>query len=76
MAQYSVREAKTQLSKLISEAIAGGDVVVARRKIPAVRLVPVIRCGKRSFGALKGKLVIDACFDGPLPEDELAGWSP
>jgi prevent-host-death family protein len=76
MAQFSVREAKTQLSKLIAEAMGGGDVVIARGKIPAVRLVPVIPYGKRSFGELKGKLAIDACFEDPLPEDELAGWSP
>lgn len=76
MAQFSVHEAKTNLSKLIAAALAGGDVVIARGKVPAVRLVPVVPLGKRKFGALKGKIAIDARFDEPLPEDELGGWNP
>ena len=76
MSQFSVHEAKTNLSKLIAAALAGGDVVIARGKVPAVRLVPVVPLGKRKFGALKGKIAIDARFDEPLPEDELGGWNP
>lgn len=76
MSQFSVHEAKTNLSKLIATALAGGDVVIARDKIPAVRLVPVVPLGKRKFGALKGKIAIDARFDEPLPDDELGGWNP
>ena len=52
--------AKTNLSKLIATALDGGEVVIAR--------------GKRRFGALKGRIAIDARFDAPLPEDELGGW--
>lgn len=76
MAQFSVHDAKTNLSKLIAEAIAGGDVVIARGNVPAVRLVPVAPLGKRRFGALKGRIAIDERFDEPLPEDELSGWNP
>ncbi len=76
MAQFSVHDAKTNLSKLIAEALAGGEVVIARGSVPAVRLVPVAPRGRRRFGALKGKIAIDARFDEPLPEDELGGWQP
>lgn len=76
MSQFSVHEAKTNLSKLIAAALAGGDVVIARGKVPAVRLVPVVPLGKRRFGALKGMIAIDARFDEPLPDDELGGWNP
>ena len=31
--------------------------------------------GKRRFGALKGKISIDARFDEPLPDDELGEWN-
>mgnify|MGYP001557371700 CR=1 FL=1 len=75
MAQLSVHDAKTNLSKLIADALEGGDVVIARGNVPVVRLVPVVPRGKRQFGALKGKIAIDTRFDEPLPEDELGGWS-
>jgi prevent-host-death family protein len=74
MAQFSVHDAKTNLSKLIAAALAGGEVVIARGNVPAVRLVPVAPCGKRKFGAFKGKIAMDAAFDEPLPDDELEGW--
>lgn len=75
MAQFTVHDAKTNLSRLIAEALAGGEVVIARGNVPVVRLVPVTPRGKRRFGALQGKIAIDARFDEPLPEDELGGWN-
>ncbi len=75
MAQFSVHDAKTNLSRLIADALAGGDVVIARGSVPAVRLVPVNPRGQRRFGALKGKVAIDQAFFDPLPEDEQGGWS-
>ncbi len=75
MAQFSVHDAKTNLSKLIAAALAGDDVVIARGNVPAVRLVPVVPKGQRSFGALKGRIAIDEAFHEPLTDDELAGWS-
>jgi prevent-host-death family protein len=74
MAQFSVHDAKTNLSRLIADALAGGDVVISRGNVPVVRLVPVEPRGRRAFGALKGKIAIDARFDEPLPEDERVGW--
>ena len=75
MAQFSVHDAKTNLSKLIAAALDGDEVVIARGAVPAVRLVPVAPRGKRRFGALKGKIAIDERFDEPLPDDELGGWN-
>lgn len=75
MAQFSVHDAKTNLSRLIADALAGGEVVIARGSVPAVRLVPVVSPARREFGALKGKIAIDARFDEPLPGDELDGWN-
>lgn len=76
MAQFSVHDAKTNLSKLIAAALAGDEVVIARGNVPVVRLAPVAQRGHRRFGALRGKIAIDAHFDDPLPEDELGGWNP
>lgn len=75
MAQFSVHDAKTNLSKLIATALAGGEVVIARGNVPVVRLVPVTPRGTRVFGALKGQISVDTGFDEPLPEGELEGWS-
>ncbi|MDR3427763.1 type II toxin-antitoxin system prevent-host-death family antitoxin [Silvimonas sp.] len=75
MAQFSVHDAKTNLSRLIADALAGGEVVIARGSVPVVRLVPVEPVGCRVFGALKGKIALDASFHEPLPEDELDGWN-
>lgn len=75
MAQFTVHDAKTNLSRLIAQALAGGEVVIARGNVPAVRLVPVEPQGRRVFGALKGKIAIDAAFDEPLSDEELRGWS-
>lgn len=74
MPQFSVREAKANLSRLIAMALAGEAVVIARRGVPVVRLEPVKREGRREFGALKGKVALDASFHEPLPADEQAGW--
>ena len=75
MAQFSVHDAKTNLSRLIADALAGGEVVIARGSVPVVRLVPVNPQGRRVFGALKGKISVEAAFSEPLPQDELDGWN-
>jgi len=75
MTQFSVHDAKTNLSRLIADALAGNDVVIARGSAPVVRLVPVAPRGRRVFGALKGEITLDASFHDPLPTDELEGWS-
>lgn len=76
MTQFTVHDAKTNLSKLIADALDGAEVIIARGNVPAVRLVPVNPLGKRRFGALKDKIAIDERFDEPLPEDELKAWNP
>ena len=75
MSQFSVHDAKSNLSKLIAATLEGDDVVIARGSVPVVRLVPVSPRGKRRFGALKGKIAVDARFDEPLPDDELGSWN-
>lgn len=71
----TVHEAKTRLSQLIAEVENGGEVVIARGKVPAVKLVPVAqRRGKRKPGALKGLISIDDRFFEPLSDEELRAW--
>ncbi|HJP67448.1 MAG TPA: antitoxin [Sphingomicrobium sp.] len=75
MAQFSVHEAKTNLSKLIADALWGGEVVIALGSVPVVRLVPVAPRGRRRFGALKGKIAIDHRFHEPHTDNEVAEWN-
>jgi prevent-host-death family protein len=65
-------DAKNQLSRLVKEALAGGDVVIASNGTPMVRLVPVATKGLRGWGTLKkfGRTV-DGAFS-PAIDDEVA----
>lgn len=74
MTTVNVLEAKTHLSRLIAEAEAGGEVIIARGNVPVVRLVPVTPKPKRQFGAYAGEFEVTDAFFEPLPDDELAAW--
>ena len=60
----NIHLAKTQLSRLIAEVVAGGDVVIAKAGTPLVRLVAIATSqGSRSLGALAGQVVeTDDCW--------------
>jgi prevent-host-death family protein len=74
MIVVNIYDAKTQLSKLIEEAAAGNDVVIARSGKPVARLTR-LASSKRSlrFGVLKGKIKVSADFDAPLPSTYRGG---
>jgi prevent-host-death family protein len=77
MTTVSVHEAKTHLSRLIEQVLAGEEVVISRNKEPVVRLVREgsAKKGKR-IGLLEGKVKFDledGFFDA-LPDDELRAW--
>jgi prevent-host-death family protein len=71
----TVHAAKTNLSRLIEQACAGEEVVIARGSQPVVRLVPITHVApKRVYGALKGELIVTEKFFEPLPAEEAAAW--
>ena len=52
--KVNMLEAKSQLSRLVKEALKGEEVVIASSGEPLVRLVPVARKGRlRGWGQLK-----------------------
>lgn len=69
MHTINMHEAKTKLSSLVEEAIAGEDVVIARAGTPMVRLVPVQRNARpRTPGRFKGRISLSADFQRTPPE--------
>ena len=75
MKTVTIHRAKTNLSRLIEDACAGEDIVIARGKVPVVRIVPVEPPARgRKFGAMKGRAKVNQKFFEPLPAEELAAW--
>ena len=74
MVTVNVHEAKTNLSRLLAQAEAGEDIVIARNGKPVVRMVPVQEQGKAQPDVFKGKFVLPDSFFEPLPEEELKAW--
>ncbi|MCK6684937.1 MAG: type II toxin-antitoxin system prevent-host-death family antitoxin [Thermoanaerobaculia bacterium] len=69
MRVVNVHEAKAKLSELLEEAVAGGEVVIARRGKPVVRLVVVEEARPRPVpGRMKGRLEMSRDFDEPLED--------
>ncbi len=71
----NVHEAKTHLSRLLDQAHAGQEIILAKAGKPYARLVPLgPGAGKRQPGRLKGKVSLDPRGFDPLSEEELAHW--
>lgn len=74
MRTVNMHEAKTKLSSLVEEALAGEDVIIARAGTPLVKLVPVHRDTRpRKPGRFKGKIRMASDFD-QTPEEVMAAF--
>jgi prevent-host-death family protein len=66
----NLHAAKTHLSRLVDEAAAGQEIVIAKAGIPVARLVMFRKQSKpRKPGLLKGQIRIAKDFDAPLPAE-------
>ena len=75
MHTVNIHEAKTHLSRLVDEVVAGEEVVIAKAGKPMARLIPFAPAAKkRKLGLLAGKLSVPADFDAPLPDEVLAAF--
>ena len=75
MKPVNIHEAKTQLSRLVEAATEGEDVVLARAGKPVARIVPIRKgTGRRTPGALKGKIRFGRGWNRALTAKELASW--
>ena len=71
----NMHEAKSTLSRLVDEASAGEEIIIAKAGEPVAKLVAMkqskAKLKPRPLGLLKGKIWIADDFDAPLPDDLL-----
>jgi prevent-host-death family protein len=70
----NMHEAKSTLSRLVEEAEAGEEIVLARAGKPVAKLVAIRSGTRRRLGRWKGRVVMSPEFDAPLSAEELAVW--
>jgi prevent-host-death family protein len=64
MKTVNIQAAKTRLSRLVDEAIAGEEIILTKAGRPLVRLIPFRPKGRRKLGLLKGLVKEDPrCWD-------------
>ena len=69
----NVHDAKTRFSKLLEQAHAGQEIILAKAGKPYARMVPLAPSApKRQRGRLKD--INDAAFFDPLPVKERNAW--
>lgn len=72
MTTVNIHAAKTHLSRLVEEAAAGKEIVIAKAGKPVAKLGPLAAGReKRKLGVLAGKGTVPADFDASLPEELL-----
>ncbi len=71
MRTVNIHAAKTHLSRLVEDAAAGEEIIIAKSGKPIARLCPLAEpTKKRVLGRLRGKFVVPDDFDR-LYEEEI-----
>lgn len=68
---HKLHAAKTHFSRLVDQAAAGEEIIIAKGGKPMAKLGPLTApsaVAKRTLGALAGRAVVPADFDSPLPD--------
>jgi prevent-host-death family protein len=68
--EVNIHHAKTHLSRLIEQALAGEEVTIAKAGKPVVRLVPV-EVKKPVLGSARGTFTLKEGWDAPMTEAEI-----
>jgi prevent-host-death family protein len=75
MTTVSVHQAKTHLSRLLRQVMAGEEVEITNNKVVVARIVPPAdAASKPLLGRMKGEFELGDAFFEPLPEEELRAW--
>ena len=65
-----VLDAQTSFSKLVIEAAAGEEVIIAKAGKPVARLIPLEGTSRRkNLGLLQGKIEVADGFNAPIDDD-------
>jgi prevent-host-death family protein len=71
----TIRQAKTNLSRLLQKAANGEEVIISRGSTPVARLVPIGETERRRRpGSRRDQLVVGPEFFESLPIDEMVAW--
>ncbi|MGE5268219.1 MAG: type II toxin-antitoxin system Phd/YefM family antitoxin [Thiohalocapsa sp.] len=71
MRTVNIHAAKTHLSRLVEDAAAGEEIIIAKSGKPIARLCPLAEAKpRRVLGRLRGKIVVPNNFD-TLYEEEI-----
>ena len=76
MITVNIHDAKTHLSRILRDVIAGETVVLCRRNVAVAEIRPVgaSRTQPRPIGLAKGTFEVPSTFLDPLPDEELAAF--
>lgn len=70
MGMVNIYEAKTNLSRLVEQASAGEEIIIAKAGKPMARLVPLAEQPKRRrLGMFKGQVHVPEDFDTMFEEE-------
>lgn len=71
----NIHEAKTHLSRIVDEVVAGREIILAKAGRAVARIVPLEpKPRQKKLGGLKGKFTVPADFNAPLSETELLSF--
>ncbi len=69
----NIHAAKTHLSRLVEQAAAGREFIIAKAGKPLARLMPLaLPVRAKKLGLLKGKMKVPDDFNAPLDDATMA----
>lgn len=72
MRTVNIHAAEMEFSRLVDEASAGEEIIIAKAGQPVARLMPLQAVlPKRQLNGLAGRFELPDNFDDPLPDDFL-----
>ena len=71
----NIHQAKTHLSRIVDEAAAGREVIIAKAGRQMARLVPIdAKPRPKRLGGLKGRVKVPDSFNAPLDAAVIAAF--
>jgi prevent-host-death family protein len=75
--EVNVHEAKTHLSRLLRQVVAGEEITISRSGVPIAKLIAAnVQSKSRAMGMDRGKIYMSDDFDHPDPAIEALFFGP